>query len=337
MKAAFITATGPASSIQYGELPDPVVGEQQVLVRIESVSVNPIDTYIRNGNVSFQLPFPWIPGCDFSGVVQACGPNVTHFHTGDRVWGSNQGLFGRQGTFAELCAVDEHWVYPLPDGLSTDAAAAGALVGITAHLGLFLHAGLRKGEVVFVNGGTGGVGSSVVQLAKSAGATVITTAGSGEKADRCRELGADHVIRYREQDPDQEFARMIGITGPIGVWFETLRTPALDRCIPLMAPRGRIVLMAGRDARPEFPVGPFYVRDLRAIGFAMFNASPAEQRQAADELNRLHSEGRWVPQIGRIMPLSATADAHALQEANTLNSAGTLTGKIVLRPEVPSE
>lgn len=332
MKAAYITATGPASCIQYGDLPEPTLQPQQVLVKAAAVAVNPIDTYIRNGNVKFNLPVPWIVGCDVCGVVQQVGPQVTRFRAGDRVWGSNQGLFGRQGTFAEFCAIDEQWLYHTPEGVSSEAAAAGALVGITAHLGLFLHAGLQAGEVVFVNGGSGGVGSAVVQLAKAAGATVITTAGSPEKVAACRQLGADHVIPYRTADLDQAFAQVTQATGPIQLWFETLRTPSLDRCIPLMAQRGRIVLMAGRDARPEFPVGPFYVKDLRAIGFAMFNASADEQRQAAEQLNQWLVSRQWQPRISRVMPLSETAAAHQLQEDNTLHGAGSLAGKIVLTP-----
>jgi NADPH2:quinone reductase len=241
-------------------------------------------------------------------------------------------LAGRQGSFAELCAIDEQWLYPTPEGVSSDSAAAGALVGITAHLGLFLHGGFKAGEVVFVNGGTGGVGSAVVQLAKAAGATVITTAGSPEKAAECLRLGAAHVIEYRSQDIDQQFAAITASTGPIHLWFETQRSPALDRTVSLMALRGRIILMAGRDSRPEFPVGPFYVKDLRAIGFAMFNASPMEQRAAAIELNKMLVDCRYKPLIGATLPMSEAAKAHQLQEDNTLKSAGTLSGKIVLKP-----
>ena len=180
--------------------------------------------------------------------------------------------------------------------------------------------------------GTGGVGSAVVQFAKAAGATVITTAGSPEKAADCLQLGAAHVIEYRTQDIDQRFAEITAATGPIHLWFETLRTPTLDRCISLMAPRGRMIFMAGRDARPEFPVGPFYVKDLRAFGFAMFNASPAEQRVAAIALNTMLTDGCYKPLIGARLPLAEAAKAHQLQEDNTLNFAGTLTGKIVLKP-----
>ncbi|MBL8814488.1 MAG: NADPH:quinone reductase [Planctomyces sp.] len=332
MKAAYISQTGPWNQIQYGDLPTPKAGPGEVLVRVEAVAVNPIDTYIRGGIVKFELPFPWVPGCDVCGVVEEIGTNAGRFKKGDRVWGSNQGLFGRQGTFSEYCAIHEQWLYPVAENISSAEAAAGALVGITAHLGLFLHAGLRSGEVVFVNGGTGGVGSSVVQLAKAAGATVITTAGSAEKADQCRALGADHVIQYRNEDIDARFAEITAKTGPIHVWFETLRTPTLDRCVPLMAIRGRIILMAGRDARPEFPVGPFYVKDLRMIGFAMFNASPDEQRAAAEALNAFAASGAWKPQVSRVMPMSQAAEAHRLQEENTLQSSGQLSGKIILMP-----
>jgi len=121
-------------------------------------------------------------------------------------------------------------------------------------------------------------------------------------------------------------------TGPINVWFETLRDPQPAATIPLLAKRGRYVLMAGRDARPEFPVGPFYVNDLRAVGFAMFNASAAEQRQAASQLSELMSEGRLQAVIGAEFALADAAAAHQLQEENTLQGAGTLSGKIVLTP-----
>ena len=332
MKAAIITTTGSPEVIQWVDMPVPAIDKSQVLIRTEAVAVNPIDTYIRSGIVKAALPNPYIIGCDIAGVVEAVAPGVERFKVGDRVWGSNQGLAGRQGSFTELCAIDEQWLYPIPDGVRSDFAAAGALVGITAHLGLFLHGGLSAGEVVFVNGGTGGVGSTVVQLAKAAGATVITTAGSPEKAAECLRLGAAHVIEYRTQDVDQRLTDITASTGPIHLWFETQRTPTLDRTFLLMAPRGRIILMAGRDSRPEFPVGPFYVKDLRAIGFAMFNASPVEQRASAIELNSMLADGRYRPLIGVTLPMSEAAKAHQLQEDNTLKSAGTLSGKIVLKP-----
>ena len=112
MKAAYIEKVGPPENIHFGDLPKPKPSGSQVLVRVKAVSVNPIDTYIRSGMYAAELPKPFIVGCDLAGVVEAVGPDVVRLKVGDRVWGSNQGLLGRQGTFAEFAAVDERWLYP---------------------------------------------------------------------------------------------------------------------------------------------------------------------------------------------------------------------------------
>ena len=332
MKAAFIRQTGAPDVIHYGDLPTPEPRPTEVLIKVGAVAVNPIDTYIRGGIVSMISQFPYIIGCDLAGTVEKVGSEVKRFKPGDRVWGSNQGLFGRRGAFAEYASVDERWLYSTPAKESDVEAAAGALVGLTAHMGLFLHANLSPGEVVFVNGGSGGVGSSVVQLAKAAGAFVITTGGNDQSLTICKNLGADLVLNYNSHNLDDQIRAFSLPHGGIHVWFETQREPTLDRTVSSMAPRGRIVLMAGRAARPEFPVGPFYVKDLRMIGFAMFNGAPGEQRAAADKLNTLYEFNRWKPSIGKIMPLSDAAVAHQMQEDNTLQKQGTVHGKIVLTP-----
>ena len=146
------------------------------------------------------LPKPFITGCDLAGTVEAVGSGVTSFKPGDRVWGSNQGLLGRQGTLAEYAAVHQDWLYPTPPNVTDVQAAAVALTGITAHLGLFNTASLRAGETVFAHGGTGGVGSMIVQMAKAVGARVVTTVGSAAKADLCRQWGTDCVINYKGED-----------------------------------------------------------------------------------------------------------------------------------------
>jgi len=330
MKAAFIHQPGPPEAIIYGDLPRPEPQGRQVLVRVGAVAVNPVDTYVRSGAISWPLPKPFIVGCDLAGTVEAVGPAATRFKPGDRVWGSNQGLLGRQGTFAEYVAVDEEWLYPTPTGVSDRDAAATALVGITAHLGLFRDARLRSGETVFVHGGSGGVGSCVVQMAKIAGARVITTAGSAEKAEFCRQLGADVVIQYAVEDESQ--ALRAAAPQGVDVWWETLREPDLERAIGHLALGGRLILMAGRDARPVFPVGPFYTRDCKVLGFAMFNAPADQQRQCAEDINRWLAEGKLRARISRVMKLADTAEAHRLQEQSTVHHSGALAGKIVLEP-----
>lgn len=331
MKAAFISSHGPADSLNVGDVPDPgVPSSGELLIEVTTSAVNPIDTYIRSGAVGGTIPGTWIPGCDFAGIVIAVGDGVTGFTAGHRVWGSNQSLAGRQGTLAQQIKVDQHWVYPIPDGVADEAAAAGALTGITAHLGLHLHGQLQHGETVFVNGGTGGVGSAVIQLAKVAGASVIATVGSEEKKEITERLGADVVINYRETHVAEAVQQAIADTAGIDVWFETLRTPEPEVAIPLMAKRGRMIVMAGRDARPILPVGPLYVNDLRVLGFAMFNASAAEQREAAEAINTSAAAGTYQPLIGERFSLNDAAKAHQLQEDNTIGGAGTLMGKIVV-------
>jgi NADPH2:quinone reductase len=332
MKAAYINQTGPPEVIQYGDLPEPKPGPTQVLVKVEAVAVNPIDTYIRSGAVAMPLKFPFIIGSDVAGTVVEIGSEVRSLQPGDRVWGSNQGSAARQGTFAELAPVDERWLHPTAAGQSDAEAAAGALVGITAHLGVFLHAGLNPGETLLVNGGTGGVGAAVVQFAKWAGARVIATVGSEEKRKLCASWGADLVLDYHSPTLDDEIRKFSQPFGGIDVWFETQREPTLERSVSMMATRGRIILMAGRTARPELPVGPFYIKDLRLIGFTLFNATPDEQRVSAKAIRALSERGGWHPQIGKTFPLSQSAAAHRLQEENTLHKKGSLTGKIVLVP-----
>jgi NADPH:quinone reductase len=331
MKAAYITQTGPPEVIQYGDLPAPKPGRTQCLVKVAAVDVNPIDTYIRAGLIPAKLTFPWVLGRDLAGTVAETGAGVRSFRPGDRVWASGQGAEGRPGTFAELAVVDQQFLHPIPAGVSETDIVALSLVAITAHLGLVRHAKLRAGETLFVNGGSGGVGSCVVQIAKILGARVITTGGSDEKVRLCRELGADLALNYKTQDVDgavKEFA-----PEGVSVWWETLREPNFERSFPLLALRGRMVVMAGRDARPPFPVGPFYTRDCSLHGFAMFNATAREQRAAAQDVNRWAGEGKLRARIDRILPLSQAATAHRLQEESTIHKTGALAGKIVLTPQ----
>lgn len=330
MKAAYITRTGPPEVIVYGDLPAPKPGPTECLIKVGAVDVNPIDTYVRGGIVPAKLNFPFILGRDLAGAVMEVGAQVKRFKVGDRVWASNQGFAGRQGTFSELAAVDECWLHAIPPDVRDEDVAAVSLVGITAHLGLFRDAKLKAGEILFVNGGTGGVGSCVVQMAKAVGARVITTAGSDEKVAACKRLGADLAVNYKTQEVDAAIKTFA--PDGVNVWWETLREPDFERVIPLLAMRGRMILMAGREAKPAVPVGAFYTKDCSLFGFAMFNSAAAEQQAAAADINRWMREGKLKAQIDRVMPLAETAAAHRLQEESTIQKSGALTGKIVLKP-----
>ena len=329
MKAAFIRRTGTPQEIVIGEMPDPRLGPRDVLVAVTACAVNPIDTYVRAGTVVMPLSFPFVVGCDLAGEVVAVGSDVDRFRPGMRVWGSNQGVLGRQGTFAELAAVDERWLYPTPDGVTDRDAAAAALVSITAHLGLVDHARLGRGETIFVNGGSGGVGTAVVQMAKALGAHVIASAGTAAKREMVKRLGADHVVDYHDPAKVLAVVREVAPDG-VDVYWETIREPAFDQAVEMLGDGGRMVVMAGRDARPPFPVGPFYVKQCRLFGFVMFKASSQAQAAAAIDINRWLASGALRVPIARVLPLEATGEAHAIQEASTIHRAGGLAGKLVI-------
>lgn len=335
MQAAYILETGGPEVIRFGDIPQPSLGPGQVRVAVKWVAVNPIDTYIRGGANFWPLPQPFIIGCDMAGEVLEMATNVAavpggqSLEIGQHVWCTNQGLLQRQGTFAQQVVVDAQWLYPLASHVPCDVAASMALVGVTAHLGLFREANLQAGQTVCVIGGTGGVGSLVVQLAKLAGARVIATGSSDQKVARCIELGADVAINYRQHDLQQAILEHTAGQG-VNVFWETRREPDFDLAIAVLAERGKMIVMAGRDARPSFPVGPFYVKGCQVHGFVMFKATPAEMQVAGLAISQALANGQLQAQIGARFPLSEAAAAHRLQEANTLQHADTLTGKIVL-------
>jgi len=172
-----------------------------------------------------------------------------------------------------------------------------------------------------------------VQMSKAVGAKVITTVGSAEKAATCKSWGADCVLNYKTDDVPAGIRAFTGNKG-VQVWYETQREPDFVRTVELMAPRGRIVVIAGRQARPMFPVGPFYVKTLSLFGFAMFNMSADEQRRCAEDINRWMAGGQLRAHVGKVFPLAQAAAAHEFLEANTLHGAGSLQGKVILLPEI---
>jgi NADPH2:quinone reductase len=324
MKAAYIDRIGPPENILFGELPAPAAGPSDVLVETTAVCVDPVDTLIRGGQLPEDLPFPFIVGRDMAGVVQAVGLAVRRFAPGDRVWCNNQGCHGRQGTFAELVAVREDLLYPLPTGVDDKEAVAFVHSGLAACLGL-QDARLRPGELLFVNGGAGNVGSAVLQLARGCGARVVVTAGNDEGLAWCRDLGADRAINYRTEDVDRALAEFA--PEGVNVYWDASGHPDFDQAVARVARRGRIVVMCGYGTRPPFPVGPFYVKRCSMHSFAINYATEAELQACADEINAWLAQGKLKVRIDRVLQLSEAATAHRLVEDHT-----HLAGKIVLVP-----
>jgi NADPH2:quinone reductase len=160
---------------------------------------------------------------------------------------------------------------------------------------------------------------------------VIATVGSGQKAALAKDFGADAVINYKTDDVVHAVKDATAGKG-VDIYYETQPPTDFAPAIEMMAPRGRIIVMAGRNAKPVLPNGAFYVKGLQLLGFAMFNCTPEEQRACANDMNAWMANGLLKPHVGKVFPFSEAAAAHQLQEQNTLGKAGTLSGKIVLVP-----
>jgi NADPH2:quinone reductase len=196
--------------------------------------------------------------------------------------------------------------------------------GLTACLGL-RRAELRAGETLFLNGGSGNVGSAVLQLARARGARVLATAGSAEGLAWCQALGAERVVNYRTGDVDREIAEFA--PGGVDAYWDTSGQPDFDLAVARLARRGRVIVMAGLTAQLPFPVGPFYVKDCALHGFAVTNSTEVELQVAADEINQWLAQGKVKVRIDRVLPLSEAAQAHRL-----VGDHAPLAGKIVLTP-----
>ena len=327
MKAAYIEKLGPPDNIIFGDLPKPVLGPSQVLVKVVAVAVNPIDTYIRSGAYSTRINFPFIVGRDMVGIVESVGDGVRRWAPNDRVWCNNQGYDGRQGTFAEYLAIEQEFLYALPNGVDEQRAVAVLHSATTASIGLVREARLRSGESVFINGGAGNVGSAVLQLAVNLGARVMVTAGSDEDSAYCSALGAERVVNYNTGDIVEAISEFA--PNGIDVYWDTTTQPDFERAVPLLAHRGRVIVMAGMGAHPAFPVGAFYTRDCSMHGFAITNATVEELQDYAKLINECLAKGTLTARSARVMPLAEARRAHQLME-DRLHGRLKLSGKIVL-------
>jgi NADPH2:quinone reductase len=279
------------------------------------------------------LRHPYIVGCDVAGTVVTCGLGIRRFSEGDRVWGSNQGLFGRQGTFAEYVVIDEKWLYPVPQGQSDAEAAAGAMIGLTTSLALFHSARLRRGEVVFVHGGRGRAGWAALQQAKAAGACVIMAPASSSEREYFKDVPADLVLDRQSATFEQDVCEFIAPRGGIDVWLELEPAPSLNFPLRMMAEGGRIVLTEEQKSELDLPVRELQNNRLSILGTTLFTALPDLQRRYAQDLNSRYTYGSWRPCIGASFSLSQAVEAHQLQESISSGKSTDVIGKIVVIPE----
>ncbi|TXC99722.1 NADPH:quinone reductase [Streptomyces sp. ISID311] len=316
MLAAYVDRLGSPEEICYGELPAPRPQLGEVLVDALATTVNPVDTFVRSGQYPTALSFPFVIGRDLVGVVADTGADVSGFAPGDRVWCNSLGHDGRQGAAAEQAVVAAERLYHLPEGVAPTAAVAVVHPAATAWLALFRHGHLRPGETVFVAGAAGNVGSMIVVLAAEAGARVIATAGRRDLA-YCRELGAAEALDYADPRLTERLKSLC--PQGIDVHLDTSARNDLGTAVEHLAPRGRIVLLAGARTHPVLPAGALYMKDGSIRGFVISRATTAELAEAADTLNQLLPTGRLRARRTETLLLPAAAEAHRRMEAGELH------------------
>ena len=312
-------AGGP-EVLTYEDIERPVPGPGQLLVKVGAAGVNFIDIYKRSG--TYKVPFPFTPGSEAAGTVEAVGDHVTAFVPGDRV-ATAEGI----NCYADYALVDEAAALPVPHGLDDLTAAALPLQGITAHYLMNSTFKVEPGHTVLLHAGAGGVGLLLIQLLKARGAEVITTVSTDEKEQLAREAGADHVLRY-----EGFAARVRDITSGTGadVVYDGVGKDTFDGSLAALRVRGMLVLF-GAASGPVPPVDP---QRLNAGG-SLFLTRPtighylrdaAERRWRSGEVFAAAADGSLKVRIGARYPLVQAAQAHRDLEGRRT------TGKVILVP-----
>ena len=270
MKAMRLAQFGSPENLRLEEAPDPELREGHVAIRVKATGINPADLVRMSGKYPQPLPLPYIPGTDVAGEVEALGAGVDHVQVGDRVFGRS--LNG--GGYAEKACLPTNETFPLPTNLSFTEGAAIPVPFYTAYVALHHKAQLKDGETVLISAGGGGVGVAAIQLAKAAGARVITTVGSQEKVDRTKELGADVALNYKEQDFAAEVQNLTGGKG-VDVIIENVAADNFAKDFTALGRHGRIVLIGtGTGKAPEatFMTGMALFKEVTIYGMALPNS-----------------------------------------------------------------
>ncbi len=342
MKAVAIRAHGGPEVVKIEDLPEPVAGPGQAVVKVKAAALNHLDIWVRAGWPGLKLSWPHVLGSDVAGVVESVGAGVTAVKPGDEVVVNpslgcgrcERCLSGREnlcrqfailgehvsGGQAEKLAVDAGHLLPKPANLGFEQAAAVPLTFMTAWHALLARAQLRLGETVLVHAAGSGVGVAAVQIAKLVGARVIATAGSDAKLEKARALGADHVVNYETQDFAAEVRKLTAKAG-VDVVFEHVGKKTWEKSILSAGIGGRIVTVGATTGYDP-------LTDLRHVFFRQLSILGSTMGTAADlvQVLRWVGEGKLRPVVDRVMPLAdAVKGQAALAERAQF-------GKIVLVP-----
>jgi NADPH2:quinone reductase len=322
MKAIRMHATGGTEVLRVEDVPVPAPGPGQVVIRVEAAGVNFADVYQRKG--LYPTPLPFTLGREAAGVVERAGEGVFTCRVGDRVVSENV-----TGGYAEYAAAAADRVVPIPVGVSSKAAAAVVLQGITAHYLATSTYPLRSGDTCLVHAAAGGVGLLLCQIARRLGARVIGTVSTEEKAGLAREAGAHVVILYNDEDFQEATRRITGGAGVQVVYDSVGRTTFL-KGLDCLVPRGMMVLY-GQSSGPAAPLDPQVLNQKGSLfltrpTIAHYLLTRAELMRRSEDLFGWIGDGSLSVRIGREFPLDRAADAHAELEGRRT------TGKVLLIP-----
>ncbi|MEU9372443.1 NAD(P)H-quinone oxidoreductase [Streptomyces sp. NPDC048255] len=316
MHAITIEQPGGPEALVWTDVPDPVAGEGEVLVEVAASAVNRADILQRQG---FYDPPPGAsrhPGLECSGRISAIGPGVAGWSVGDEVCALLAG-----GGYAQKVAVPSGQLLPVPAGLDLVTAAALPEVVATVWSNVFMVAGLRPGETLLVHGGSSGIGTMAIQLAKAVGARVAVTAGGPEKLARCKELGADILIDYREQDFVAELRAATGGAGA-DVILDIMGAKYLARNVDALAVNGRLAVIGLQGGvKAELNLGALLAKRA-AITATSLRARPLEEKAAIIAAVREHvwplvAAGRVHPVVHATFPMAQAAEAHRVLESSS--------------------
>lgn len=324
MRAVAITAPGPPDVLCVVERPRPVPAADEVLIRVTAAGVNRPDVLQRLGKYPPPPGASDLPGLEVAGVIDAAGSGVREWTPGKRVCALVNG-----GGYAEYCAVPASQVLPVPGTLTDVEAAALPETTFTVWTNLFERGRLTAGESVLVHGGSSGIGTTAIQCARAAGATVFVTAGSAEKCAACEQLGATYAFNYRTDDWVEGVRQATGGRG-VDVVLDMVGGDYVARNLDALALEGRLVQIAFlKSPRVELDLGVLMRRRLTLTGSTLRPRTPAEKGAIATALRATVwpwiAEGRIRPVVHAVFPLAQAADAHRLMER------GTHIGKIVLQ------
>jgi len=322
MHAIQVAAPGGPETLRYVEVPDPVPGPGEALVRIEAAGVNYVDIYYRTG--LYPLHFPAILGNEAAGTVVHVGAGVTTVRAGDRV--AYQGV---QGSYAELAAVPADRLVPVPGDLSARDAAAVLLQGMTAHYLALATYPLSSRDTCLVHAAAGGVGLLLVQIAKMRGARVIGTVSTEAKATLAREAGADSVILYTSQSFATETKRLTDGHG-VQVVYDSVGRTTFDDSLSVLIPRGVMVLF-GQSSGPVPPVDPQILARRGSLYLTRpvlgaYVATREELLARANDVLTWARTGQLRVRVGQSYRLAEATEAHTALELRRT------TGKVLLIP-----